>query len=65
VADKQTAEDVIREALKEAYVVLVTLGKHCESVSELMGMIALAIGDENNPGNDAQLRLLSKLIKGK
>lgn len=68
MADKQTTqgqEEAYKEALREAYAVLVTLGKHCDTVEELVGMIGLAVGDEQNPGNDAQFRILLKLMKSK
>lgn len=62
---ERNQDDSHRESLMEVYAVLVSLGRHCDSIDELMGMIRLAVGDEQTPGNDAQLRLLMKLMKTK
>lgn len=65
MAEKLTQEEVLRKSFEDAYTVLVALGPHCESIEEMTGLIGLAVGDESKPGNDAQLRILLKLMKAK
>lgn len=57
-----TQEEKYRESLKEAFVVLDKLGGVTDSVTELKELVSLAVGDGENPGNDAQLKILLKIM---
>lgn len=57
------AEKDFRGAFEEALAVIKTIGPQCQSIEELTGLLELAVGDEHTPGNDAQLRILLKLMK--
>ena len=61
--DKQlTAEEKFRSSLEDVATVVERLALTCSSFEDMVGMIRLAVGDEGNPPNQGQLRLLMRLV---
>jgi hypothetical protein len=62
---KVVQAEELKESLKDTLAVMIKLSPHCHSFEELIGLIQLAVGDEETEGNDAQLRILIHLMKSK
>lgn len=64
VEQKTSTEDPFRESLKDAAVVVERLAPLCSSFEEMVQIIRLAVGTDDLPANDAQLRLIIKAVSG-
>ncbi len=55
-------EQDFRDACRDAAVIIERLRSQCRDFDEMLGVLKLAVGDETQPANDAQLRILLAII---
>jgi hypothetical protein len=58
-------EEEFRQHLDDVVLIIERLAPLCQSWDEMIGMVRHATGGDGAPGNDAQLRLLMKMVKAK
>lgn len=65
MADKAVSLDRWKESLRDVVAVILKLKAHCDSFDEMVDLLHHAVGDEETPGNDAQLRIILHILKAK
>lgn len=59
---EEVNDSEFRASLAEVLNTLVRLAPQCQDLDELIELVDLAVGDEQRPGNGAQLKILRAII---